>query len=50
MGCAACASASTSTARKAPAGGHWWVRLAAADIKACRLPDPCEGYRKPAPW
>ncbi len=32
------------------AGGHWWARLSAADLKAHQLPDPAGRYQRPAGW
>jgi hypothetical protein len=31
-------------------GGHWWLRLSAQDLKSHQLPDPCNGFAKPAAW
>jgi uncharacterized LabA/DUF88 family protein len=31
-------------------GRHWWLQLAAEDLKCHQLPEPCGGYTKPAPW
>jgi hypothetical protein len=31
-------------------GNHWWYQLTAADFRACQLPDPIAGVRKPQPW
>jgi hypothetical protein len=34
----------------AGAGGHWWVRLTASDLKNHQLPDPVGRYRRPDGW
>jgi hypothetical protein len=31
-------------------GGHWWRKLKAADYRSCQLPDPVDGYARPAGW
>lgn len=31
-------------------GNHWWVRLAASDLKASQLIDPVGAYARPAGW
>lgn len=31
-------------------GGHWWVKLRAADYRAHQLPDSTGAYAKPAGW
>ena len=32
------------------AGGHWWVRLTASDLRNHQLPDPAGRYRRPDGW
>jgi hypothetical protein len=31
-------------------GGHWWCRLAAADLVQAQLPDPVGGITRPSGW
>ncbi len=31
-------------------GNHWWRQLAAADLRACQLPNPVGNLARPAGW